>query len=872
MLRFVSATAATVVGALVVYVLFMRPLQHDLAFMAILLFGSAVLSTLIGYLVYRSGWIRRSPRIAWTLLAGYAVVGLLTFLNVWLTARLMFLSPHDVVLAGVLLLFGAGITVSVGYVLSSSLSDEAGRLADAARQVALGQLDVRLQPEGHDEMADLGLAFNDMAEALARAAEQQQTIDALRRDLIAWAGHDLRTPLTSVRVIVEALADGVVEDPDTIQRYLHTARKDIDVLSLLIDDLSFLAQIDAGGLQLDRQPNSLDDLVSDTLESFSLHAERQGTRLRGETAGSLSVISFDARHIGRVLANLIDNALRHTPPEARSVSASGRPKGECPSRCATTARGSTPPTYPTCSTASIAGRGPEAGPPGEPGLDWQSRAASSKLMGGQSPPVALPTGAPASSSCCPRRSAIAAHARGSLGPAQGHHWPRAGLCALPPRSAGRSRPRSQAAILLYSAQGSCKSSVSTQGYSQIMAVRPIAAPTEGGDDVTARVQQTGQSSSRALIRSKETEMRTKRPKRRLLLTLVFLTALLALLALSAGVAQAAPGGGAVYTETNNATANQVLVFHRAPDGQLTAAGAFDTGGKGASFAHPPQGAVVLSQNNRWLFAVNAGSNDVTVFAVKPWGLVRIDREPCSGTMPVSLTVHGNLLYVLEAGGAGSIEGFRISPFGALHPIAGSVRPLSGLATFPEQISFNPQGNLLVVTELDSNRIVTYAINPRGVAGPPMVHDSSGPGPYGFAFTKKGMLLVSEAGDTALSSYKVSSHHFDLVSASVSNGGIGSPCWVAITGNGKYAYTGNGGGGTISSYRVSSKGQLSLLSGMAANTGGAILDLAFSNNSRFLYALDPGNTAIDIFRANPNGSLTAMGSISVPGGADGLAAR
>jgi signal transduction histidine kinase len=313
MVRFLAATAGTVVIALAVFVVLMRPSGHDLALMTVLLSTSALLSILIGYAVYRLEWTRRSPRMAWTLLGGYTLVGLLTFFNVWLTARMMFLSAHDLVLAGVLLLFGAGIAVSVGYLLSSSLSDEAGRLALAAQQVALGRLDVRLEPVGRDEMADIGVAFNDMAQALARAAEQQRVDDELRRDLIAWVGHDLHTPLTSVRVIIEALADGVVEDPDTVQRYLRTARKDIGVLSLLIDDLAVLAQIDAGGLPLDRQPNSLGDLVSDTLESFSLRAERQDVRLRGEIVGALVEISFDARHIGRVLANLIDNALRHTP-------------------------------------------------------------------------------------------------------------------------------------------------------------------------------------------------------------------------------------------------------------------------------------------------------------------------------------------------------------------------------------------------------------------------------------------------------------------------------------------------------------------------------------------------------------------------------
>ncbi len=366
-------------------------------------------------------------------------------------------------------------------------------------------------------------------------------------------------------------------------------------------------------------------------------------------------------------------------------------------------------------------------------------------------------------------------------------------------------------------------------------------------------------------------MRTKVATRRLPLILVFVAALLVVLALSAGIAQAAPDGGAVYTETNGTT-NQVLVYDREANGMLSPVGAYNTGGTGASLAHPPQGAVALSQDGRWLFAANAGSNDITVFAVEPWGLVRVDKEPSGGTTPVSLTVHDHLLYVLNAGGSGNIAGFYIGPFGKLYAVPGSIKPLSGLTTYPQEISFNLEGNLLVVTELDTKLIDTYKVNFWGMANAPVFHTASGPTPYGFAFTERGTLLVSEAGG-ALSSYDVSPREFDLISGSISNGPVGSPCWVAITENGKYAYTGNGGGGTISSYQVSSKGKLTLLSGTATVTGGAILDLAFSNNSHFLYALDRGNGAIDIFRANPDGSLTAIGTTGgVPGSATGLAAR
>jgi signal transduction histidine kinase len=162
-------------------------------------------------------------------------------------------------------------------------------------------------------MADLARSFNEMAAQLEAAARKQRELDTLRRDLIAWIGHDLRTPLASIQAIVEALADGIVEDPATVQRYLRTAQRDIRALSLLIDDLFEMAQIDAGGLQLERHPNAISDLISDTIERFSELAARQGVTLEGSAGPGVDPVSIDAQQIERVLANLVDNALRHTP-------------------------------------------------------------------------------------------------------------------------------------------------------------------------------------------------------------------------------------------------------------------------------------------------------------------------------------------------------------------------------------------------------------------------------------------------------------------------------------------------------------------------------------------------------------------------------
>jgi len=312
-LRFLGAVALSLALALGCFFLLMRPPKADLGLMTLFLAITAIISMAIGYGAYRLGWINRSPHISWVLLGSYALASALTFLNVWVTARLMFASQHDLLLATVLLLFAGGIAISVGYFLSAAITDRIVTLDLAAKELARGQLSVRIPVTGNDEMASLAHTFNEMAARLEEAADRQQELDSLRRNLIAWAGHDLRTPLASVQAIVEALADGVVEDPDTADRYLHTAQREIRSLSLLIDDLFELAQLEAGGLRLDLSLNSISDLISDTMESFSELATRQGVTLEGSADPGVDPVLMDAQQIGRVLANLLGNALRHTP-------------------------------------------------------------------------------------------------------------------------------------------------------------------------------------------------------------------------------------------------------------------------------------------------------------------------------------------------------------------------------------------------------------------------------------------------------------------------------------------------------------------------------------------------------------------------------
>ena len=374
-------------------------------------------------------------------------------------------------------------------------------------------------------------------------------------------------------------------------------------------------------------------------------------------------------------------------------------------------------------------------------------------------------------------------------------------------------------------------------------------------------------------------MKSMKGLERLGLNLLFVAALLVpLVATGSGVAAAAGGNvGAVYALTNEAGGNRVAVFDRSADGTLSAAGTFATGGLGNGGGLGSEGALVLDQSNRWLFAVNAGSNEVSVFAVQPNGLALADRVASGGIMPVSLTVHGNLVYVLNAGGSGNITGFVIGQNGKLSPLAGSTRLLSnggvGAAPGPAQIQFSPNGDLLIVTEKATNLIDTYEIED-GRAQGPNTHTSSGATPFGFDFDKRGTLVVSEAPGSALSSYQVSEDDFHVVSASVPDG-QGAACWVVITQDGKYAYAANAHSGSISSYRLSDDGKLSLLNSLAGVTGNnsSPIDMALSNNSQYLYQLASGTHAIDAFQVRSDGSLVSIGSVDgLAASAAGLAAR
>jgi 6-phosphogluconolactonase (cycloisomerase 2 family) len=340
------------------------------------------------------------------------------------------------------------------------------------------------------------------------------------------------------------------------------------------------------------------------------------------------------------------------------------------------------------------------------------------------------------------------------------------------------------------------------------------------------------------------------------------------------------GPGAVYVLSNGSAGNAVLAFARDEDGRLGAAVSYPTGGLGTSGGLGNQGGVILSHDARWLFAVNAGSDNITAFRVTPHGLRRTAVVASGGIRPVSLAAHGDLLFVLNTGGDGNVAGFRIRPNGRLEPIANATRPLSGTAVQAAQVGVTPDGEHLVVTERASSMISVYAVGHDGSLSGPDSQASSGTTPFGFGFDRRGTLVVSEAFGGAAGASAVSSYHvagdgmIGVVSASVPTTQTAA-CWIAISGDSRFAYTTNAGSGTVTGYRLDMDGMLTRLqtNGVTATTGTGPGDLAFGGEGRYLYVRNNASTSISAYLQHHDGSLEPIpGATGLPAGANGIAAR
>lgn len=333
--------------------------------------------------------------------------------------------------------------------------------------------------------------------------------------------------------------------------------------------------------------------------------------------------------------------------------------------------------------------------------------------------------------------------------------------------------------------------------------------------------------------------------------------------------------------SNATSGNAILVFDRRTDGQLVPAGSVATGGSGTGAGLGNQGGVVLTRNERWLLAVNAGSHTLSVFEVRKRGLRLADVAATGGVQPISVTEHRGVVYVVHAG-SDSITGFTLGRDGQLRPIDGSTHLLSGSGVGPAQIGFTPDGDFLLITEKNTNKIVTFAVDRHGLASDMRVQDASGVTPFGFAFGRRDQVFVAEAFGGAPNSSATSSYEIGRdgtltpVSASVPTGQTAA-CWVALTPNGRFAFVTNTGSGSISGYAVDFDGQIERLDedGRTGVTGDGStpIDVVITDSGRYLYSLHRGARTIGTFRIQADGSLTPLPFASgLPAGANGLASR
>jgi 6-phosphogluconolactonase len=336
---------------------------------------------------------------------------------------------------------------------------------------------------------------------------------------------------------------------------------------------------------------------------------------------------------------------------------------------------------------------------------------------------------------------------------------------------------------------------------------------------------------------------------------------------------------AVHVQTNDADENEVVTFSRAEDGTLAPLGRYATGGRGTGEPHlASAGSVTLSDDGQWLLVVNAGSDELSLFAVAPDGLRLADRIGSGGTRPTSVTIKGTLIYVLN-NGSPNITAFRLTGE-QLAALPDSTRPLSAPDADPAQLSFTVDGRGLVATERGTNSISSYLVDEPGYAEGPATIGSSGQTPYGFDFASDGSVVVSEAfggakGAAAASSYMVSG----TGELKVVSGSVGSTrsevCWVVVTEDDRFAYVTNFGDGTVSSYEIAADRSLELHDPVAGSTGReekGLRDEAISADGRYLYAIDPDAQTLFAWAVGQDGRLRPAGEYGgIPATVAGLAA-
>jgi 6-phosphogluconolactonase (cycloisomerase 2 family) len=351
--------------------------------------------------------------------------------------------------------------------------------------------------------------------------------------------------------------------------------------------------------------------------------------------------------------------------------------------------------------------------------------------------------------------------------------------------------------------------------------------------------------------------------------------------------------GAVFVMTNQNT-NEIIAYDRAADGSLVEAGRFATGGRGNPIPQgndpavdplASQGSLIVSENGRYVLAVNARSNNFSSLRITKTGLTPVMTSQTRGVRPISIANFSNLIYVLNESNANAVDtlaGYILGPFGRLRHLPDSDKVVTNDPSFDAgSVTLNRDGRLLVVTDKRNSQITSYKVADTGVLkDPAVVTPSNGATPFGVASDGRGHVIVAEAqggadGAGSLSSYGIESDgSLTSISNSVANSQTAS-CWIAVTNDASFVYTSNTGSGQISSYSLDEDGNLDLLQSAVANLAAstAPTDIALTRDGQFLYVLAAGRRSIYVFQIGADGALDRMPSvIGLPTGVQGIAAN
>ena len=341
-------------------------------------------------------------------------------------------------------------------------------------------------------------------------------------------------------------------------------------------------------------------------------------------------------------------------------------------------------------------------------------------------------------------------------------------------------------------------------------------------------------------------------------------------------------GHAVFVQTDGLSGNRIVSYDRAPDGSLTFAGSYATGGVGGQLDGSvvdhiaSQGSLTYDADHSLLFAVNAGSDNVSVFGVRGDHLDRLQVIPSGGRFPVSIAVHDGLVFVLNAEAGGSIQGYGVF-FGRLFPLPGTHRALGldptatpQFVNTPGQVAFSPDGRqLIVTTKANGNDIDVFRVGFFGtLSASPVVNAEPGTVPFAVTFDAAGNLVVAEAGTNALATFAL---HHDGTVVPLSSAGTGqsATCWITAI-DGRF-YASNAGSGSVSRFTEGAGGTLTLVDNTGTDAG--TVDSAAAPDGHFLYVQTGANGVVDEYHVNGNGSLTQIGSVTVPAavGGEGIVA-